>query len=303
MDSSDLIPTRCAICNTLNNAVEIFPANFEVRSLNPDVFSARRFPDKIHYCLVKCKQCGLVRSDPIASKDLLAQLYQRSTFTYTDEIPNLTKTYGRSLAALTDFGVKKRVILEIGCGNGFFLEEALSQGYDNVFGVEPSLDAVEHASPIIRKSITCSMMKPGLFDEEQIDVICMFQVLDHVSDPNGLLEECYRILKPGGLALCINHNISSWSAKIFKERSPVIDIEHTYLYNPTTLSRLFEMRGFIVKRVGSINNYYSIYYLLRLLPLPVSIKTRLLNFITTNKIMHLQLSLPLGNIELVAQKV
>src|SRR2546423_1956344 len=131
-----LAPTRCAICGTEGNAAEIYPANFDFGSLNPDVFSARRLPDRIHYRLVKCRACGLVRSDPIASSELLGQLYAQSTFTYRDEVPDLRRTYGRYLAKLEPYGAGKEALLEIGCGNGFFLEEALSQGYQSVHGVE-----------------------------------------------------------------------------------------------------------------------------------------------------------------------
>ncbi len=79
----DLLSTSCAICKTEGNAVELYPANFDMRALNSAVFSARRLPDRIHYRLVKCSTCGLVRSDPVAPPAVLATLYQRSTFTYS----------------------------------------------------------------------------------------------------------------------------------------------------------------------------------------------------------------------------
>jgi SAM-dependent methyltransferase len=286
----------------MNNAIELFPANINNHSLTPEIFSARRLPDKIHYRMVKCKKCGLVRSDPIASPEVLQQLYQQSGFTYTREIANLRSTYGKSLAKLTLYGVQKNTLLEIGCGNGFFLEEAIEQGYKQVLGVEPSIGAVEQASPNIRQSIISKMMEPGLFNDAQMDVICMFQVLDHVVNPNQLIGECFKILKPGGFLLCINHNVTSWSAKLLREQSPIIDIEHTFLYSPETLSCLFEKMGFKVYRVGSINNYYSVQYLMRLLPLPAYIKTRLLKFLEASPFGHKQLSVPLGNMEIIAQK-
>jgi SAM-dependent methyltransferase len=120
----------------------MYPANFDIQSLTPEMFSARRLPDRIHYRLVMCKRCGLVRFNPIAPYDFLAQLYQQSAFTYSEEIGNLRKTYGNSLSQLSAYGAHKLSLLEIGCGNGFFLEEALTQGYLHVQGVEPSQGAV-----------------------------------------------------------------------------------------------------------------------------------------------------------------
>ena len=302
MEASDLFPTSCAICNILDNATELYPANFDWQALNPAVFSARRLPDRIHYRMVKCNTCGLVRSDPIAHPAVLAQLYQQSTFTYTEEVANLKQTYGHYLAKLVAYGAQKKALLEIGCGNGFFLEEALAQGYQHVQGVEPSQEAVLGASSTVRPNILCDIVRPGLFAPEQFDVVCMFQVLDHIPDPGILLEECFKVLKSGGLVLCLNHNIESWSAWLMKDRSPIIDIEHTYLYSPATITHLFEANGFKVRRVGPTYNRYTINYLMRLVPLPTALKTPFLNLFKGSPLGRIPLSILLGNLFIVAQK-
>ncbi len=298
----ELRPTRCAICGTQGNATELYPANFDPEAFNPSVFSARRLPDRIHYRMVRCNACGLVRSDPVADSALLEQLYQQSTFTYTDEVTDLKRTYGRYLAKLDRYGARKGTLLEIGCGNGFFLDLALAHGYRAVRGVEPSRVAIAQASPQVRDQIVCDVMRPGLFAPAQFDVICLFQVFDHVPDPASLLDECFRVLQPGGLVLAINHNITACSARLLRERSPIIDIEHTYLYSPATMSRLFAAHGFQIRRVGSVCNHYSLQYLFRLLPLPVAQKRVALGWLRCHSIGRLRLTVPLGNLHLVAQK-
>src|SRR5262249_8138219 len=107
MPLPDLRPTRCAICGSEGNTMELYPANFDLEALNPAVFSAPRLPDRTHYRLVKCNQCGLVRSDPIADPALLEHLYHQSTFTYGDEVADLKRTYGRYLARLDHLGAQK----------------------------------------------------------------------------------------------------------------------------------------------------------------------------------------------------
>ncbi len=296
-----MLTTSCAICGVSNNSAELYPANFDMSAFNPVVFSARRLPDRIHYRIVKCKECGLVRSDPIADPVMLGRLYRQSAVTYTEEATNIRHTYGRCLARLNEYGVHKKSLMEIGCGNGFFLEEALKQGYENVRGVEPSQSAVEEASPSIRSGIICDVMRPGIFASEQFDVICMFQVLDHIPDPAGLLDECKRMLKPGGFVLCLNHNVAALSARLMRSHSPIVDIEHTFLYSPTTATQLFKARGFNVRRVSSVRNRYSFHYLLRLAPMPAKIKTRLLDSLKTRAWMRRSVSIPIGNLCLVAQ--
>ncbi|MFH0793689.1 MAG: class I SAM-dependent methyltransferase [bacterium] len=302
MDELALRPTRCAICGTEGNATQIYPANFNPRDLNPSVFSARRLPDRIHYRIVKCRACGLVRSDPVADSALLDKLYAQSTFDYEPEVSNLRATYGRYLGMLDHHRVKKDSLLEIGCGNGFFLEEALARGYREVRGVEPSEAAVASADPAVRSRIVCNTMKAGLFPSESFDVICMFQAFDHIPDPVALLRECCHVLRPGGLALLLNHNMNAFSARLLGERSPIIDIEHTFLYTPATMTQMISSQGLQVRRVGSVLNRYTLSYLFHLAPLSGGLKNLVLDLLKRTKVGKLPLWAPLGNLYVIAQK-
>jgi SAM-dependent methyltransferase len=297
-----LTATVCAICGTAGNASTLYPANFDLAAFNPDVFSARRLPDMLHYQIVRCNACGLVRSDPVANADLLATLYQQSAFTYSQDTPNLAKTYGDALRKTEKYRVAKEHLLEIGCGNGFFIEEALTQGFAQVSGVEPGQDAIQCSAPAIRPNIVCEMMRPGLFTPETFTLICMFQTFDHISEPNTLLEECFKILKPGGMLLCLNHNVEAVSARILKEKSPIIDIEHPYLYSPSTICQLFEKHGFKTLEVKPAWSIIRLYSLLRLIPLPREFKRKVLANIEDSPLGRVRFKLPLGNLYIIAQK-
>ncbi len=302
MSHITLHTTRCAICGTEGNATELYPANFGLGHFNPEIFSARRLPDRIHYRMVRCNGCGLVRSDPVADAATLGELYRQSTFDYGAEVASLRRTYGHYLDRLEAFGARKGSLLEIGCGNGFFLEEARARGYPDVNGVEPGSAVVEQAEPGIRDRIVCDMMRPGLFAPETFDVVCLFQVFDHISEPAALLHECAGVLKSRGLVLILNHNIESVSARLLGERSPIIDIEHTYLYSPATLSKLAENAGLEVQHTGSVFNHYPLQYITRLVPFPAPLKRALLWLLKTTSLGRIPLSVPLGNLYLVAQK-
>jgi len=298
----ELDSTTCAICLTKNNASVLYPANFDVEALNPDVFSARRIPDMVHYQIVRCNVCGLVRSDPVADTNIIKALYQQSSFTYSQDTPNLTKTYGHYLRKTEKYQISKQHLLEIGCGNGFFLEEAISQGFKEVTGIEPSKEAIGKADPAIQPKIVCDILRPGLLPSNTFNVICMFQTFDHISEPNMLLEECVKLLQPGGIILCLNHNVEAVSSRILGEKSPIIDIEHTYLYSRETIKRLFEKQGLHVLEVKPAWNIIRLYGLLRLLPMPPKIKQRLLGFIDHTPLNKISLTLPIGNLYVIAQK-
>jgi SAM-dependent methyltransferase len=297
--SVELRATRCAICGTEGEATELYPARYSDSDFNEAIFSARRAPDRIHYRLVRCNRCGLVRSDPIATEQALSYLYAGSDFDYEPETLNLQRTYGRALRRLEALGVRKGSLLEIGSGNGFFLEEALRQGYAEVTGVEPSRKAIAAARNDIRPRLVCDVMHPGLFAPDSFDAICMFQLFDHISDPRALLAECLRILKPSGMLLALNHDAASFSARLLGERSPIFDIEHTYLYDRTTMPALFRAARFAVREGGTVRNTYSLAYLVHLLPIPRFLR-RLIGAIPGSH--RVRLTVPLGNQYLVAQR-
>jgi hypothetical protein len=87
-----LRPTYCAICGPVTPAEELHPPTFDESSFNRRVFSARRLPDRLHYRMVRCRSCDLVRSDPVADQATLSRLYERSGFDYASEIPHLRRT-------------------------------------------------------------------------------------------------------------------------------------------------------------------------------------------------------------------
>lgn len=298
------IATKCAICGTQNNSTEIYPANFKGENLDAKAFSARRFyGEKIHFRMVKCLKCGLLRSDPIIDSAIYSELYFKSEFNYDNLVENLKKTYGYYLERIGKFVPEKKSLLEIGCGNGFFLETALEQGYSEVFGVEPSIHAVEKAKPDIRKFIKMEMFSKNSFAPNSFDCVCIFQTLDHMLDPMKMLEDALYVLKPGGVILAINHNLDSLSSKIFGEKSPIIDIEHTYLYNKRTMRELFERSGFRVEKVFITYSRHDVGYLFSLLPIyPLFIKSAIHKFLDISQISKISLVLPIGNLGIIAVK-
>jgi SAM-dependent methyltransferase len=297
-----LRPTRCAICGGEGNADELYPPTLGETSFNRHVFSARRLPDRVHYRVVRCRSCGLVRSDPAAGQAALSSLYAAAGFGYEAEVPYLRRTYGRYLARAARSTARPPTrMLEIGCGSGFLLEEALARGFATVRGVEPSAEAVARAAPWIRPCIVQDSMRSGLFAEAAFDLVCMFQVFDHLPEPGVVLDACRRALVPGGLLLCLHHNVRSLSARLLGGRSPIVDIEHCFLYSPSTMRLLLVKQGFEVVEMGVALNTLSVRHLARLLPLPGGVKAGLISAAAGAALGNLSLRLPLGNLYAIAQ--
>ena len=250
--------------------------------------------------MVRCRGCGLLRSDPVLDDGVLAELYRSSTFDYGEELAALRITYGAALGRLERLVPSRSGLLDVGCGSGFVLDEALARGWSDVHGVEPSGDAILNASPAVAGAIVQDVMRPGLFEAGSLGAITLFQVLDHIADPVALLEECRRALRPGGAVLAFNHDAAAWSARLLGERSPIVDVEHTYLYSCDTMRRLFGKAGFEGIEVGPVRNTYSVAYVLRLVPLPDAVKRRLLPRVSASRLGRRRVEVPLGNLCLTA---
>lgn len=302
MVKSDLIKQECAICGNNAPFEVLYPANFKAAQINKDIFSARRIPDRCHYRLVRCQKCGLVYSNPILEEKKIRELYKRSELTYEPEIANLKKTYGDYLKKVIRVIPEKESLLEIGCGNGFFLQEALDQGFKKVWGVEPSVSAFEKAPKKIKQKIKNEIFHQGLFKNNFFDVVCFFQTLDHIIDPNSFLKNCFEVLKKDGVIFCIVHNSNSLLARILGEKTPIFDIEHTYLYNKETLRKIFEKNNFEIIEELDIANEYSLRYWVSLFPLGEHLRVFFARFLA---IFHLQdktIKIKAGNIGILAKK-
>lgn len=294
-----MIQTRCAICGSLTDYKILYQKNFSEEDLNTDVFSARRLPDGSHFQMVMCNKDGLVRSNPILEPEKLVKLYKDSKFTYGEEIKNLQTTYIEVLRQVLGEISKDDNILEIGCGNGFVLEKLYEMGYKNVYGIEPGKKAVDKADEKIKKNIAVDILKPNIFKSKKFKLIFFFQTIDHISNPNDFLNRCYKIMDREGYILAFNHNVESFSAKLMGEKSPIIDIEHTYLYSPETIKLLFEKHNLMPVKVYSPADTISVKHLIWLLPLPAFIK----KIILLNKwLENINIKLQLGNLCIIAKK-
>ena len=295
------IATKCPICESLGNAVPVYPSNVDETSFSTEVFSARRLPDRRHYQWVRCKSCTLLRSDPVLDVDL-EKLYVESTFDYSTEIDGLKKTYLKLVNKALKGKSFKKSIFEVGGGNGFFLEAAKDSHFAQVTGVEPSTEAINAARADIKPHMIASMMKDGVLKENSFEVGAMFHTLDHLSDPVTTLKDCLRALEPGGVFVVAIHNERSWSARLMGERSPIIDVEHTHLYTLKSGEALFRKIGFTDVSSGAYNNHYSLAYILHLIPISRTFRKRILESFMGSVLSKIKVVLPLGNMWVAGAK-
>ncbi|EKD86533.1 MAG: methyltransferase type 11 [uncultured bacterium] len=293
---------KCAICGNNSKAKTLYKDNYEFSKIDRKSFSARRMPDGTHYRFLKCCECGLIFSSPIIDALKIKKFYEDSDFNYQTESEYLRKVYYKYFKKFINAKNKNVKILEIGCANGFFLDELYKNGYKNVNGVEPGEGSVNRAAENIRKEIKINIFDRKLFNKNTFDIILCFHTLDHVVDPNLFLKDVNLLLKKKGKVLFVVHDTDALSAKLFGQKSPIFDIEHIFLFNKNTLENIFKKNKFDKAMAFTIVNEYQLSYWVKLFPMPSIIKRLLLRSLAISRIGNLSVSLPAGNIGVVAQK-
>lgn len=128
-------------------------------------------------------------------------------------------------------------ILDIGCGTGVISGEFKKIGSD-VIGIEPSEIACNHAKNRLTK-VLCGGYEDHTheFSDSSFDIIFAFHVIEHVNNPNDLLDEIARMLKRGGMAIISTPDFEGPLAKKYGKKFR--------LYNDPTHISLFGMVGLI----------------------------------------------------------
>jgi SAM-dependent methyltransferase len=192
--------------------------------------------------------------------------------------------------------------LDIGAGDGAFVEELLALGFTDVVGVEPSTAPIKVAKPAIRCYLKCGIFAAEEFAAGSLDLITCFQVIEHVWDPVKIARDALALLKPGGLFFIVAHDRRAFSARVMGTKSPIFDVEHLQLFDKSTGTALLRNAGFSSIEVSSVRNKYPIDYWVKLFPLPGNVKSSVRRLAETLRIGNLLLSLPAGNLALLGQK-
>jgi SAM-dependent methyltransferase len=301
-----MIKTKCAICGTEENARVLYQEKLgNLFEPNSYAFSARRAFDsrsRIHHRFVKCNTCALIRSDPILEPEQIADLYKDSAMLYSTDTEDIGRTYGHYLKKVMALIGNGDRLLDIGCGDGFFLKRALALGFKDVRGVEPSMATYESLDSFWKTKITPGNFTRDLFPQNSFDVVCLFQVIEHVIDPNETVSEVFRILKPGGVFLVISHNAAALSVKVLGEQSPIFDIVHINLFDKRTMSAIIAKQNFVIRNIHNVLNIYSFRYWFNYAALNPGIKRAVIRFADITRLSNVKIPLWAGNQAILAQK-
>ena len=293
---------ECTLCGPGAPKREKYAANFSPEDLNVAIFSARRQPDRRHFRLVECDECGIIYSDPACTPDELAKLYEGSAVHYDDQEGQIYDSYAPVLDRALERTALRGTFVEVGGGRGFMLRYGAEHGFREMVEVEPSADAERRfEAPAANARFLRGILEPGTLAPGSASLVCFFQMLDHLPDPMHFVRTVYDALEPGGVAVCVTHDTSAATARLLGELSPIFDIEHTYLFNRENLARLFEKAGFEGASTFPIANDYSLRYWLAMAPLPRAAK-QIIAPVGRTRLGRVRLRAFMGNMGLIATR-
>lgn len=139
-----------------------------------------------------------------------------------------------------------RCVLDVGTDRGWFLRCFQNSGTE-VFGTQLSESAARVASQRLGCEVFLGELPDARFPEGSMDIVCLYNVLEHVSEPRVYLREIGRILRPGGLLAIEVPNARCLTARLFGRHWLGWDLpNHVYHFNPASLRALLERHGFTV---------------------------------------------------------
>jgi 2-polyprenyl-3-methyl-5-hydroxy-6-metoxy-1,4-benzoquinol methylase len=145
--------------------------------------------------------------------------------------------------------------LDVGCAMGSMLEEAKAAGWDPT-GVETSELAARYAAEHSGCPVHAGTLQRAAFESESFDVVTLMDVIEHVSEPVDLMDEIYRILRPGGVVFILTPNFASFFVWLYGPKAyGVWPDQHVLYFQPSAMAKLLRKAGFARIATGSRDFY------------------------------------------------
>lgn len=204
---------------------------------------------KESFTVQACKNCGFRFTNPIPTEDTIGSYYgadnymSHATQSRKGLMPFVYKRVRNmnlnNKLRLVKKHAKGKNLMDIGAGNGFFLNACQIEKYI-VQGLEPDSRARE----VAKKDFGLDLKEPSHIsnlESNSVDVITMWHVLEHVYHLKRDIAEYKRVLAEDGVLILALPNIDSYDSNYYKEYWDGLDLPlHLYHFSPKDVSNLFE---------------------------------------------------------------
>jgi SAM-dependent methyltransferase len=140
-------------------------------------------------------------------------------------------------------------VLDIGCGTGFNIRHLRQIGYQQVDGLDISLDALAYCKSRQLNSLLFASAENLPIQPFAYDVILGLDIVEHIENDRQVLSEMFRALKPdGALIVFVPAYQFLWS---FQDEIS----HHQRRYQANDLKQKVTQAGFEVKKISYVNSF------------------------------------------------
>ena len=261
------VPTQqgvssCNLCHAKEFEL-LFPGNVGDNVLAR--FSQYAFYDDIY----RCSRCKLVIQRQRHDIEIVGAFLKEEK--YLDEAIgelNLVEKqvqFGALIALMQRFTpLSGKDLLDVGANTGVFLSTVQAL-VGSAKGIEASTEAATAAREKFGLDVKAGLIAEADLEDDAFDIMTMFDVIEHLTDPSGDLAFLHRKIAPGGILFITTHDIETWFAKISGCQYPMLMYQHFFHFSPRTLSMMLENAGFRVlghKRFLKSWSFEYIYHLI-----------------------------------------
>ena len=215
---------------------------------------------KEEFSLRSCLVCGLLRTDPRPSEKEIGRYYDSPAYlSHTEQGSGLFSKLYNVLRAYNSLGkvrTLERVVhkkpnisklLDVGCGIGVFLEHAKYRKWE-VFGVELNEKARKKAENRLKTTVFEKLDDVKI--EQKFDAISLWHVLEHLPEPNKVLEKLHNHALPGTALILGLPNRESHDASHYKEFWAAYDVPiHFWHFTKRDIDRIAKNTGWELETI------------------------------------------------------
>jgi 2-polyprenyl-3-methyl-5-hydroxy-6-metoxy-1,4-benzoquinol methylase len=215
-----------------------------------------------HGRILQCRQCGLAYRSLRPTPDQLARLYRAADDQmYEAEMANRWRTAKRHKKIVRRYFSESATLIDVGCASGAFLRIMADDGW-RVWGVEPSDSQYARAMKLLNgkgEIQNCVLQEADL--PKSVDLVTMWDVLEHIVEPVPFLTLSGSFLKPGGHLILNVPRVDHPVAKLLGERWPILLAEHLCYFTEKSLRKAGELAGLELIATGQRPASFSMDYL------------------------------------------
>lgn len=201
--------------------------------------------------IVVCNKCNQVFVSPRLNENARAKIYQNADY-FNQQIYGFSNKFNLAMAyqkiwiygrlnliiKLLKGNIKEKQLLDIGSAYGLFLASARKIGFE-ITGIEYSATAVKWARENLSLNVHCGTIETTNLPKNFYDVVCFWDVIEHIENPLTFLRLVRELTKDKGLIVFSCPYFDSLAQRLLKSKWNSRPEQHLWQFTTDKLKQIF----------------------------------------------------------------